>query len=123
MVSPGTLKGIRMAGGWQQFNVAANTNVLLYDQIAGRSCIVRKIRWRNAQAGQLVLRVGTGAAGAAAIADLVPAITCPGGLDGNILETEIPAQWTQVNQDIVGQVDGVTANDFEAEVEVEVIGA
>jgi hypothetical protein len=122
MVVPDVLHGIRMAGPRTLFNVAANTNVLLYDQIAGRSAIVRKISWRNMQAAQRVLRIGTGTAGAAAITDLVPNIICPGNLDGELAEVNLPGLATQANQDIVGQIDGVSANDFEVEVEVEVIG-
>ena len=117
------MPGIRMAGPRTLFNVAANTNVLLYDQIAGRSAIVRKISWRNMQAGQRVLRIGTGVAGAAAITDLVPNILCPANLNGDIAEVDLPGLATQANQDIVGQVDGISANDFECQVEVEIIGA
>jgi hypothetical protein len=123
MTMPGVLRGIRLAGPRTLFNVAVNTNVLLYDQIAGRSAIVRKISWRNAQGAQVILRIGTGVAGAGAIVELVPEILCPANLAGDIAEVDLPGLATQANQDIVGQIDAISANNFEAEVEVEVIGA
>ena len=117
------ITGIRQAGPRTLFNVAANINVLLYDQIAGRSAIVRKVSWRNAQGVQVTLRIGTGVAGAAGIVDLVPNILCPANLAGDIAEVDLPGLETQANQDIVGQIDAISANNFEAEAEVEVIGA
>lgn len=120
MVTPRA--GIRMAGPRTLFNVAGATNVLLYDQIAGRSCRITKITWHNAGA-QRLLTIGTGVAGGAAIVPLCPVIVCPAGSNGVIEERELPALFTQAGQDIVGQLDLVSANDFDCQVEVEVIGA
>jgi len=130
MVMPNILTGIRRAGPVQTLGaVAVNLNVLVYDNIAGRNARITKIAWRNNNAAPGVLRVGVGVAGAGAITDLIPPITIPALLDGELDANNIPAfptgQGAAATHDIMAQasVGAAAPNDVVVQVELEVFGA
>lgn len=63
--------------------------IALYNITIGRSAIIRKIKWINACGAASNLSIGQGLLGA--FAALMPVIVTLNGLDGELLEEDLPA--------------------------------
>ncbi|KKK74170.1 hypothetical protein LCGC14_2886450 [marine sediment metagenome] len=86
-------------------NVAATTPLTYYQLSDGRSAVLVKILGFNGQAGNVILEIGDGLAGA--FVRRIPRIFMVAGMDLNIGEEDCP-NW-EFTGDIVGQVSAAAA--------------
>jgi hypothetical protein len=110
--------GIRKVTAIASVVAAGGVNsVTLHDLPTGRTGIVRKVHIMNNNAGQTVVQLGTGLAGA--YAQAMPGWVVPAGIDVELGEDVIPAFEFTADITVAASVAAAAPNNVQVMVEVE----